>query len=122
VHKEIHEFLCRQNTRSGLLRRRPEMPLGDDCPMALGALWGSEICKEFGWTWVLAKHGDWTGLGVSDSERRYLALALDYFDDLIGVHPEAANLPALQLYNCIKAGNLPVADPDSFTLIAHSNS
>ncbi|MFC7339651.1 hypothetical protein ACFQY0_20875 [Haloferula chungangensis] len=122
VHQSIHDFLCRQNTKSGLLRRSPAMPMGEDCPMALGALWGSEICREFGWDWIVAQQGDWTGLGVADPERRYLALALNYFEGLIHVHPEVANLPALQLYNCFKAGKFPDSVPGALTLIAHSKS
>ena len=122
VHRAIHDFLCRQNTKSGVLRRRPAMPLGEDCPMALGALWGSEICREFDWDWIVAQNGGWTGLGIADPERKYLALALNYFEGLIYVHPEAANLPAIQLYNCIKAGKFPKSSPGALTLIAHSGS
>ncbi|WP_035615950.1 hypothetical protein [Haloferula sp. BvORR071] len=122
IHQEIHEFLCRQNTRAGLFRRKPPMPLGEDCPMALGSLWGRAVCREFGWEWIVAKRGDWTGLGIVDPRRKHLALALSYFDGLIKVHPESANLPALQLSNCIKAGNLPVAEDGALVLIAHSGS
>jgi hypothetical protein len=122
VHQSIHDFLCRQNTKTGLLRRRPAMPLGEDCPMALGALWGSEICREFGWNWIVAHHGEWSGLGVADPERKYLALALNYFEGLIHFHPEVANLPALQLYNCFKADKFPDSAPDALTLIAYSES
>src|SRR5689334_17185610 len=65
VHQSIHQFLCHQNTRTGLFRKRPPLPLGEDCPVAMGALWGAAICEEFGWSWVIAKRGDWAGLGIA---------------------------------------------------------
>lgn len=116
VQERINEFLV------GLAEETEINTLGEDCSIALGALWGDAICSEFGWEWIIAEYGNWLGIGISDPDRLYLALALNYFDTLIQVHPVEANLPSLQLYNCIKAGNLPDSKKRSYVLIAHSGS
>src|SRR6267142_1099535 len=90
--------------------------------IALGAFWGNQICREFGWEWIVAKHGSWEGIGITDQARRFLALPLQYFESLILVAPEKANLPSLQLYNAIKGGNMPAATPNQYVLVAHGES
>ncbi len=102
----------------GLFSRKVKNLLGEDAAMALGALWGEAICIACGWEWVVAQHGRWKGLGIADSERRYLALPLSYFTFLLANPPKDIHLPSLQLYNCITKGNMPKSNPRDYTIVS----
>jgi hypothetical protein len=91
--------------------------LGDNVAVALAALWGNAICEAFGWQWIVPVHGHWRSLGVSDRERRHLALPFNLFHEVM--HGEAGGeMPApLTRFNAIAGGTLPPSDPGSYMVI-----
>jgi hypothetical protein len=101
----------------GLHRGTYENPLGEAAGMALGALWGDSVCAGLGWQWVRLHGDDWQALGVSDPERRYLALPLAYFEFLLITPPKDVSLSSMQLYQRIAANNLPKSEPGEFTVV-----
>jgi len=118
LQRKIHDYLVEYDET----REVQDPDLVSHTALGLGALWGEQICREFGWEWIVAKRGSWEGIGITDERRRFLALPLQYFDSLVLLSPDKANLPSLRLYNAIKAGNMPAANPNQYVLVAHGGS
>lgn len=99
--------------RKNIFRKKKSSPLGDDAPMAFGALLGSIICEAFGWRWIVATHSDSMGLGIVDKEQKYLFFPLSYMDDLFDNNGDTELSPKL-IFNCIDGDKLPRSSPNQF--------
>ena len=105
-----------QAMADGVANGTIDNPLGEDVAVALGALWGEQICAAYGWEWIVPVHGDWRGLGVADKERRYLALPFDLFSRIIDEKDEKTPGPHVR-WNAIGANHLPQSSPGMYTII-----
>jgi hypothetical protein len=109
----IEDFLKRY--RAGQV----EGPLAENAAAYLGIFWGMTLVLAYDWSWVAVSHGEWRGFGVADAKRRYLALPVQFFHQLM--HDEAGQElpgPAVR-FKTIGANNLPRSKPGAFTVITN---
>lgn len=111
VVKAIQEFV------DELAAGTAENPLGEDVAVALGALWGNAISDAYGWQWIVPRRGNWSSLGMADTERRYLALPFNLFTKLIFEDPKGGMPGPLVRFNAIGAGQLPEAAPGTYIVV-----
>ena len=93
----------------------------DEAAIALGALWGEQLARAFGWQWVTltetepdddeAEDEDDEHVGVVPSDRRYLVFPTYFIRGLL--EPEA-EVTALLTFNMIASGNLPPAETGEY--------
>ena len=94
----------------------------DEAAIALGALWGEQLTRAFGWSWVTltetepdveedADEADDEHVGVVPADRRYLVFPTYFIRGLL--EPDA-DVTALLTFNLIAAGNLPPAESGEY--------
>lgn len=83
---------------------------------ALGTLWGEVICREFGWEWAWVREGDIESAGIVAPTRSHVVFPQPYFYNLLARRGRGPT--SLELYNMIKSGTLPMAEPNSCLVLA----
>jgi hypothetical protein len=89
----------------------------DTASLAMGCLWGQTICDLLGWEWASVRLGaEWEDYGVVSPNRSHVVFPLRYFRKLLS-DPESDQTSKL-LYNMLKAGSLPPAEPGSYMVLS----
>jgi hypothetical protein len=84
--------------------------------LCLAYLWGQTVCDRLGWEWAaVSLKPDAEELGVVNPSRSHVILPLEYVEELIS--DPARNQSILLLYDRLKAGSLPPADPGEYSVI-----
>ena len=82
----------------------------------LGCLWGQAVCDQLGWEWaaVTLEPGS-EFYGVVSPSRSHIIFPLHYMEELLS-DPDR-DQTSLPLYNMLKAGSLPPAEPGEYRVL-----
>lgn len=78
--------------------------LWNERALPLGALWGIQFERQFGWTWVMIEEDGESNFGVFSADRSIGVFPFDYVHDCLasGAYPTI-----LLAFNMLVAGNIP---------------
>ena len=93
------------------------VPPDETLVAGLAAFWGMTIAQAFNWQLIAVECDGWRGLGFSDLDRRYLALPMNYFHELVFNDPQHLIPGPAVRFNAIKASYLPESEPGMYTII-----
>ncbi len=106
----INDFVARP-TKKSMFRRVDNW---NDRAMPLGALWGTQLVRQFGWQWIMLDDDGDRSIGVFDAIRSQGIFPFEVVFHCI-LHHE---VPTMELaFNMISDGTLPKFEPQSFTNI-----
>jgi hypothetical protein len=89
----------------------------DDAALRLGCLWGQSVCDRLGWEWASVRLGrEWEDYGVVTPGRSHVIFPVRYIRELLA-DPER-DPTSLALYNMLKVGSLPPAEPGSYQVLS----
>ena len=103
VNEWVDAYQAKQ--RGFLARFRKDDPQLVDYALGLGAVWGDQICREFGWNWVCVGAGVKERYGVA-SPARSLAIYPTYFLKECLLDPRK-DCTALLAFNMLAAQTVP---------------
>jgi hypothetical protein len=84
--------------------------------LIIGCLWGQTVCDRLGWEWAVVRLGpEWEGFGVVSPNRSHVVFPLQYVRQLLA--DLNRDQTSLLLYNMLKAGSLPPAEPGAYQVI-----
>lgn len=87
----------------------------DDAPFILGAVWGEQLVRRFGWEWRMVtfhEHGDSVAPGVLSPDR---ALAIYPIHFIMGcLHDPTVDTTILLAFNMLEAGTIGPTPPGGF--------
>lgn len=95
-------------SRGFLARFRKDDPQLVDYALGLGAVWGDQICREFGWKWVCVGAGNHERYGVA-SPAHSLVIYPTYFLKECLVDPRK-DCTALLSFNMLAAQSVPALE------------
>ena len=112
----VNDFVDRwQSERSGALKklfgRKPGLD-SVDVALGLGAVWGDQLVRRFGWEWVCVRHEEQDLYGVVSPDRS-VAVYPTYFVKACLDNPQA-DCTAMLAFNMIEAGNVSGLPPDGY--------
>lgn len=86
----------------------------NDRAMPLGALWGTQLVRQFGWQWIMIDDSGDRSIGVFDASRSQGVYPFEVVFQCV----ELSEIPTIELaFNMISEGTLPKFEPQSFTNI-----
>jgi len=104
----VYDWQCGQKPPESVLD-------AEDAPFTLGAVWGQQLVRAFGWEWVTItfhEHGDTTAPGVLAPDR---ALAVYPIHFIMGcLQDSSVDATILLAFNMLKAGTLAPTTPGSY--------
>jgi hypothetical protein len=87
----------------------------EDAPFRMGAVWGEQLVRAFGWEWAMVKfheHGDTTAPGVLSPDR---ALAVYPIHFIMGcLQDSTVDTTILIAFNMLAAGSIDGSTPGSY--------
>lgn len=106
-------------TINALRSKPPAERLEGDMRMTslnLGCLWGQAVCDRLGWEWVaVSLEPESEFYGVVTPSRSHAIFPLHYMQELLS-DPKREQT-SLLLYNMLKAGSLPPAQPGEYSVL-----
>jgi hypothetical protein len=109
IIEAINEFVAKPKKGSWFKR----IDNWNDRAMPLGALWGTQMVRRFGWDWTF----------VVDREEDFKAIAVFHRNRSVGIYPfdyvfgclESDVYPTILLaYNMLEAGSIPTGDARAY--------
>jgi hypothetical protein len=101
------------------LRSKPRETTEDgrtQTALNLGCLWGQAVCDQLGWEWAAVSLEPGSEFyGVVAPSRSHAIFPLHYVQELLS-DPERGQT-SLLLYNMLKAGDLPPAEPREYKIL-----
>lgn len=110
IVEALNEFVANP-PKAGLFKRIDNW---NERAMPLGALWGQQLVRKFGWEWALVDFDGDRYVGVFDRQRSMGVLPFDYVFETL----EQRETPTILLaFNMIAEGALPKFEGRSYTNI-----
>jgi hypothetical protein len=87
-----------------------------DEALELGCLWAEQVLRVTGWNWAELRKSDAANYAVVSADRALAVFPANYLRELLA-DSERDNT-ALLLFNMIRAGNVPAADPGDYEVFS----
>ncbi len=100
IVEAINAFIANP-PKAGFLKRVDNW---NERAMPLGALWGAQLVRQFGWQWAIVEDDGDDSIGVVDPQR---TMAVYPFDTIYGWLEEGAYPTLLLAFNMLAGGSLP---------------
>ena len=96
-------------------RKRKKVDNWTDRALPLGALWGQQMVREFGWEWAYAIHHDHDGAKFAGVFNKNRSLAIYPFEFVYGCLENQVYPTILLAFNMLVAGKIPECEAGSYT-------